>query len=129
VPSATNPMVALVGLLNLALTLAAAVLERWREIGILRSLGATGRRVGAVFWIEGLALAVLAWGLGVVLGVPGGIGLVRLLATYFQAADVAITHLLLPLTLLFTLVVASVASIGPALAAARLRIGETLRYE
>ncbi|HEX5503472.1 MAG TPA: FtsX-like permease family protein [Thermomicrobiales bacterium] len=122
-------LVALVGLLSMALTLAAAVLERRREIGILRSLGATGRRVGVVFWIEALALALLAWGVGAGLGVPGGGGLVRLLATYFQAADVAIAPALLPLTLLFTLAVASVASIGPALAAARLRIGETLRYE
>ncbi|MDQ6661817.1 MAG: ABC transporter permease, partial [Chloroflexota bacterium] len=48
-------LVGLVGLLGLSHTLSASVLERRLEIGILRSLGATGWRVSAVFWIEGLA--------------------------------------------------------------------------
>ena len=55
-------LLALIGLLGLALTLAASVLERRLEIGILRSLGATGWHVSFVFCLEGLALAILAWG-------------------------------------------------------------------
>ena len=41
-----------------------------REIGVLRSLGATGVREAAVFWIEGLALDGLAWALAMILGPP-----------------------------------------------------------
>lgn len=54
-------LVALVGLLGLSHTLSASVLERRLEIGILRSLGATGWRVSMVFWIESLALTLITW--------------------------------------------------------------------
>jgi len=50
-------IVAAVGTLGLTDALGASVLERRRDIGLLRSLGATGRRVAAVFWIEGAALS------------------------------------------------------------------------
>ena len=66
-------LVALVGLLSLSNTLAASVLERRTEVGILRSLGATGRRIGVVFWLEGLVLTLIAWCIGIVIGPPGGI--------------------------------------------------------
>jgi putative ABC transport system permease protein len=65
-------LVALVGLLGLSHTLSASVLERRLEIGILRSLGATGWRVSMVFWIEGLALTLITWAIGSMIGIPGG---------------------------------------------------------
>lgn len=52
-------IVTLVGILGLLNTLTTSVLER-----------RTGVRVAAVFWIEGLALAGLAWALAVLLGLP-----------------------------------------------------------
>src|SRR5207244_6241856 len=55
-------------------------LFRSREIGILRSLGATGRRVAAVFWTEALALSALAWSLAVVVGIPASLAFVNLIA-------------------------------------------------
>jgi putative ABC transport system permease protein len=122
-------LVGLVGLLSLALTLAASVLERRLEIGILRSLGATGWRVSAVFYIEALALAVLGWGLGAAFGLPGGAAIVHLLGTFLGPFDVAFHPLLILAMVLFVSVVAFVASVGPALRAARVPIREALRYE
>src|SRR5258708_12245927 len=49
--------VGLVGVLGLFNTLTTSVLERRREIGILRSMGASGGRVPPIFWPGGLALA------------------------------------------------------------------------
>jgi len=49
-------IVALVGAIGLFNSLAMGVLERRREIGILRSMGATGRKVSQVFLAEGIGL-------------------------------------------------------------------------
>ena len=122
-------IVGFVGLLGLFNTLLAEVLERRLEIGILRSLGATGWRVGAVFCIEGLALSCIAWCTGTLLGIPTGLAMVEVLDYFVQPFDVAL-HLTAPLlTLLFVLVVAFLGSFGPALSASRVRIAEILRYE
>ncbi len=122
-------LVGLVGLLGLSHTLAASVLERRLEIGILRSLGATGRRVGTVFCVEGLALAMIAWALGIILGLPTGVAIMSRLGIFFGAFDLSFNPLSILVTLLFVVVVAFVASFGPALSASRMRIREILHYE
>ena len=87
-------LVALVGLLGLSHTLSASVLERRLEIGILRSLGATGWRVSMVFWIEGLTLTLITWAIGCMIGIPGGVGMVYVLETFIQPFDVSVSPLL-----------------------------------
>lgn len=122
-------LVALVGLLSLSNTLAASVLERRTEIGILRSLGATGRRIGIVFWLEGLVLALIAWCIGIVMGLPGGAILVEKLNEFAGPFDTIFNPSIIVVTLLFVIAVSIVSSVAPALSAARLPINETLRYE
>jgi len=122
-------LVALIGLLSLSLTLITSVLERRLEIGILRSLGATGWQVGTVFWVEGLTLGILAWALGVLFGLPGGLILVQTLGTFLGPLDVSISPSFILSTLLFVLIIAALASFGPALIASRMSIRSILRYE
>jgi putative ABC transport system permease protein len=122
-------LVALVGLLSLSNTLAASVLERRAEIGILRSLGAAGRRIGVVFWLEGFLLAFIAWGIGMLIGPPGGAAILQKLSEFTQPYDTIFSSLVVLLTLLFVIVVSIVASFGPALCASRLRLNEILHYE
>lgn len=126
---AVTILVALVGLLSLALTLTTSVLERRTEIGILRSLGATGWRVGSVFFLEGLALATLSWLLGSLLGIPGAMLLVQILNTYLGPHDVFFAPVSFLLSLGCILLVTLCASFGPALSASHLRIREVLHYE
>ena len=57
--------ISMVGLVN-AITM--GVLERTREIGMLRCVGARARDVRGIFATEGLVVAVLGWLLGVPLG-------------------------------------------------------------
>ncbi len=57
-------VVGVVGALGLANALVTSVLERRREIGLLRAMGASGRRVAQVFWVESLSLGVLSWLIG-----------------------------------------------------------------
>ena len=59
--SSVVAIIAVVGAIGLFNTLAMSVLEHRREIDILRSMGATGRKVAQVFWTEGVALGVVAW--------------------------------------------------------------------
>ncbi|HEX6799668.1 MAG TPA: FtsX-like permease family protein [Ktedonobacterales bacterium] len=122
-------IVALVGVLGLFNTLTTSVLERRREIGILRSLGATGWRVASVFWVEGLSLAGVAWLVAVALGIPAAYGFVALIGNVLIQMPFAFDPTALALMLAFTFVLATVASAIPALSASRVRVADTLRYE
>lgn len=122
-------LVALIGLLNLAHTLATSVLERRLEIGILRAIGATGWQAGVIFAIEGLALALIAWAGGLLLGLPATPGLLSMLSIYLGPIDLSFQPLTLLLTLLFVVAVVCLASLGPVLSASRVRVRGDLRYE
>ena len=122
-------IVALVGLLGLFNTISTSVLERRLEIGILRTLGAKGRNVASVFWLESTALALLAWGMGTLLGLPGAYGIIRLLSALIIPFDFFIPPVLILTTLGFVMVVTLLASVGPARRASRLQLREVLRYE
>jgi putative ABC transport system permease protein len=118
--------ISLVGLVN-AITM--SVIERTREVGMLRCVGARAKDVRRIFAVEGLAVALLGWLLGVALGWAIGHGLVSLTASLvdidlffvFPLANVAIT---LAGTVLLTLLVL----LAPVRRAARLKPGNALRY-
>jgi putative ABC transport system permease protein len=122
-------IVALVGVLGLANTLTTSVLERRREIGILRSMGASSRQVGLVFWTEGISLGVIAWLIGVIIGIPAAIGFVALIGDELLHLEFTFNPISDLLMLLVILLVVTVASLGPALTASRARIADILRYE
>ncbi|HEY7094337.1 MAG TPA: FtsX-like permease family protein [Ktedonobacterales bacterium] len=122
-------IIALVGAIGLFNTLAMSVLERRRELGILRAMGATGRKVAQVFWTEGVALGVVAWAVAIALGVPVAYGFVRLIGSLLVEVPFAFDLMSLLWMLVFVVAVASVASLGPVWGAARVRIAQTLRYE
>jgi putative ABC transport system permease protein len=122
-------IVALVGAIGLFNTLAMSVLERRREIGILRSMGATGRKVAQVFWTEGISQAIFSWLVALALGIPAAYGFVILLSNILVPVPFAFNPLNLAWMLAFILLVASLASLGPAWGASRVKIAQTLRYE
>jgi putative ABC transport system permease protein len=122
-------IVALVGILGLFNTLSSSVLERRREIGILRSMGATGWRVAGVFWTEAIALAGISWLAAIIAGIPAAVGFVALLSAVLLPIPFAFSPVALLAMLVFTLIIASLASFIPALSAAHVRVVETLRYE
>jgi putative ABC transport system permease protein len=122
-------VVALVGLLGLFTTISTSVLERRLDIGMLRSLGAQGRRVASIFWLESAAFALLAWGLGTLLGIPGGYGIICLLSALIVPFDFVVPPALIFTSLFFVMVVAFLAGVAPAMRASRLPLREVLRYE
>jgi putative ABC transport system permease protein len=118
--------ISMVGLANAITT---SVIERTREIGILRCIGARARDVRRIFATEGLVLA-LAGGL---LGIPLGYLLNRLLVwLVWEIADVRIPVVYplanIPVALLGTTVIALLVLLLPVRRAVRARPGDALRY-
>jgi putative ABC transport system permease protein len=59
-----------VGGLGLAASMSLAVLERTREIGVLRAIGARHRSIIAMVQVEGLVVTLLGWALALPLSIP-----------------------------------------------------------
>jgi putative ABC transport system permease protein len=118
--------ISMVGLAN-AMTM--SVIERTREIGILRCIGARARDVRRIFASESGVLAVAGWMLGIPVGYALDHALVRLvkevvnidLPVLFPAANVA-------LALVGTVALALLVTLLPIRRAVRLRPGDALRY-
>jgi putative ABC transport system permease protein len=68
-------IIVLISMVGLANNLTMTVLERTREIGVLRCIGGSERNIRAVFSSEGLALMLAGWGMGIPLGLAVGWGL------------------------------------------------------
>jgi putative ABC transport system permease protein len=63
-------LIAVVGGLGLMGTMSINVLERTREIGVMRAVGASDGSVLKVFMVEGLFIGVLSWLIGAILSLP-----------------------------------------------------------
>lgn len=122
-------VVALVGALSLYTTLTSSVLERRREIGIWRAMGASGRRIAGVFWAEGLALGMLAWGASLLCSIPLAYGFLQLLGLLLIHAPFTFDPWLFVTMLIAILVIVLLASLNPMLRAAHVRIVDLLHYE
>ncbi len=117
------------GIMGLAATLTASVLERRREIGMMRAMGANTRQVAQVFWVEGLALGGIAWCAAALLGLPLAFAFVQAFSGMVLPTDFIVDPSAFMVMLVAVLAIAAIASIVPALRATRLRVAETLRYE
>ncbi len=65
----------LVGALALASTMGLAVLERTREIGVLRAIGARHGAILTLVQVEGMAIALLSWVAAIPISVPMSLAL------------------------------------------------------
>ena len=124
-------LLAIVGGLGLMGTMSINVLERIREIGVMRAIGASDRALMGIIIAEGVFIGVLSWLLGVLFGLA--------IAHYL---DVAIGSLMLHeqivdtfspfgagLWLVIVVIISALASFIPAWHAARLSVREVLSYE
>ncbi|HEY2109315.1 MAG TPA: ABC transporter permease [Candidatus Acidoferrales bacterium] len=124
-----------VSTLGIVNTLVMAILERRREIGVLKALGAADRDVKQLFFAEAGVMGLMGGILGV--GIGWLIGRVVTFGTnvYLRRQDLPPAHVFsVPLWLIvsgimFSVVVSLVAGLYPASRAARLNPVEALRYE
>ena len=124
--------VASIGIVN---TLVMAILERRREIGIMKAIGASDNDVKKLFFAEAGAMGVLGGAVGVLLG--WAIGQVINFGTniYLKSQSIPPEHFwavpwwLVVFSILFSLVVSLISGLYPAGRAARLDPVQALRYE
>jgi putative ABC transport system permease protein len=124
-------LLALVGGLGLMGTMSINVLERTREIGVLRAIGAPNKGVAQVFVREGIAIGVLSWALGAVLAFPLGKALSNGVGIPILGVPLEYSYSMTGVLLWLVLVVilSALASLLPARNASRLTVRQVLAYE
>jgi putative ABC transport system permease protein len=118
-------VIAVLGIIN---TLALSVIERTREIGLLRAVGLSRRQLRTMLRLESVAIALLGAVLGVALGLGAGWAMQRSLA------DDGIDVLSVPVTqlavfVLLAAVVGVLAALWPGRRAARLDVLQAITTE
>jgi len=124
-------LTAIVGSMGLTGTMGMNVLERTREIGIMRAIGADDRAVMRTVIAEGVFIGMISFGLAVILSVPVTylLSTIVSLAVFQTPIDVVFTYQGYAIWLGLILVLSALGSVLPARNAARLTIREVLAYE
>ncbi|MFM7581566.1 MAG: ABC transporter permease, partial [Caldilinea sp.] len=120
-----------VGSLGLSTTMGINILERIREIGVLRAIGASNQAIRLIVLLEGVGIAVLSWGIGLLLSYPIAQAMSWQIGVALLDTPLSFTYSLPAAVVWFfvLLALAVVASLGPARSAVRLTIREVLAYE
>ncbi len=129
-------LIIVVAAFNIVGTLTMVVVEKTRDIAILKSMGATRRSIMKIFLIEGAVIGLV----GTLLGLLGGYTLCTLLATYkfielpsdvyyISTLPVQMNPLDVALIALAAIVITLAASVYPAWQASRFDPAEAIRYE
>ena len=124
-------LLAVIGGLGLMGTMSINVLERTREIGVMRAIGASDGSVQKIFIIEGIIIGMLSWLIGAIVAYPLSRYLSRLIGEQFLSAPLeysfSTTGVLLWLAVV--IVLSTIASFLPAWNASRVTVREVLAYE
>jgi putative ABC transport system permease protein len=124
-------LIAIVGGLGLMGTMSINVLERTREIGVMRAIGASNIDIQSIVIVEGMVIGLISWVISILLSFPitgvltFGVGMAILTApmpAVFSISGIVVW-------LLFTIFLATIASVIPARRASRLTVRDTLAYE
>jgi lipoprotein-releasing system permease protein len=129
-------LIILVAALNIISALVMVVMEKTRDIAILKSMGATTRSIMRIFFYQGAIIGIS----GTILGVTSGLGLCALLKRYkfielpsnvYPMSTMPIKVLPLEVTIIAVsaIFITLVATLYPSWKASRVRPAEALSYE
>ena len=114
------------GIMNAMVT---SVMERTREIGLYKAIGASNQKVLTIFLLEAGFIGLIGGIIGVLLGLAGA----ELITIIANASNFPITSVLVPEIIIgalaFSLIVGMVSGFYPALRASKLDPVEALRYD
>jgi len=124
-------LIVIVGGLGLTTTMSIQVIERTREIGVMRAIGASSHNLLKIISIEGLVIGIVSWILAVILALPISKYVGDLFGMIFlrTTLDFAVSPVAFLLWLGVVIVFSLLASFFPARNATRLTVRETLVYE
>jgi len=121
----------IVGSFSLMGTMSLNILERTREIGIMRAIGASSGAVMQIVIFEGILIGLISWFLGMLISIP----LSQLLGSFIGAGFLQSPLILkfsfngVIIWLIIMVVIAGLASFLPAYNATRLTVRDVLAYE
>jgi putative ABC transport system permease protein len=124
-------LIAVVGGIGLTGTMSLNVLERTREIGVMRAIGATARSITSIVLTEGIVIGAISWLLGTLLSLP----ISRMLSSavgnvlFNFPLDFRFSLLGMTLWLLISVILSALASALPAWNATQVSVREALAYE
>ncbi|MDR3575562.1 MAG: FtsX-like permease family protein [Anaerolineaceae bacterium] len=124
-------LIATVGGLGLTGLMSINVLERTREIGVMRAIGASHKAILQIFISEGLLIGIMSWFFGMMISLPLskalsnliGNGLIQSPLSYSYSVGGAVIWLVI------VIVLSALATFMPAQDAARLTVRDVLAYE
>jgi putative ABC transport system permease protein len=122
-------IMAIVGGMGLSGMLSLSVLERRREIGVMRAIGASSAKIMRIFIGEGLTLGILSWLVALPLSIPAAYLLTHALGGVFENE---LVYQFTPLGAFSWLAIIVFLAIGaswfPARGATRVSVHESLAY-
>ena len=128
--SAIASVALLVGGIGIMNTMYMSVMERTRDIGVMKAVGASRRDILIIFLIESGLIGLVGGAAGVALGTALGYGAEFVAASQgFVFLDVSLRPLLAAQMIFFALALGTLSGLLPARRAARLEPVEALQYE
>jgi len=123
-------IVALVGGIGLMGSLSISVVERTREIGVMRAIGARSGTIMGMFVMEGVLQGLLSWAISVPISFALGHPLANALGqTMFEAnLDYQYNYGAVAIWLVGVLIISALASVLPARNATQIRVRDSLAY-
>jgi putative ABC transport system permease protein len=124
-------VLAVVAVVGVAGTMTLGVFEQTREIGVLRTLGASTWAVRRLLLVQGMAVAALGGFLGVLLAIPVSMLLNSAISTNLISADLPDSFSWLGVAIWLGIVIAigALGATSPSRVASRLTVRDTLAYE
>jgi lipoprotein-releasing system permease protein len=134
--SLTIALIVIVAAMNIAASLVLLVMEKHRDIAILKTMGASARSVTVIFMVQGLIIGIVGTTVGATLGYAASqildrYKLIKVPVDVYQVSHVPFRVLPLDFALvaLAAILICFVATIYPSRQAARLDPVQALRYE
>jgi putative ABC transport system permease protein len=123
-------LMAAVGVLALSSSMSASVVERTRELGVLKAIGARPAQVRRLILTEGLFVTLLSLPLAVLIGAPvaGAVGQVVGRLSFEMPLSLNLSWSAVAIWSAGVLMVSAVASLVPSIAATRRSVQEAISH-